>query len=144
MIGESLKSEDTKPFWNYIKKMSQEVFGISSLTSSGRTVSLAADKAEALNQQFCSVFTEENLDEFPSLNSQQVPNITDLKITTNGVQKLLEEIKQQKASGPDQIPARVIKNCAASIAPIFQKIFQKSVDSGELPEDWLNGNIVPI
>ena len=32
VIGESLKTEDTQPFWTYIKKMSQEVFGISSLT----------------------------------------------------------------------------------------------------------------
>ena len=37
VIGESLKTDNTKPFWNYIKKMKQEVFGISSLTSAGQT-----------------------------------------------------------------------------------------------------------
>jgi hypothetical protein len=52
VIGESLKSENTKPFWNYIKSTSQEVFGISDLSSMGHMVSLATEKAQALNTQF--------------------------------------------------------------------------------------------
>jgi hypothetical protein len=144
IIGEALKSEDTKPFWNYIKSVKQEVFGISTLQSIDRTVTLAADKAQALNHQFCSVFTKENMEDFPSLNSKQVPGIDPLIITTNGVQKLLEKIKPKKATGPDQVPARVLKNCSASLAPVFQKLFQKTISSGCLPDDWLNANVVSI
>ena len=124
--------------------MKQEVFGISSLTSAGQTVSLSSDKAEVLNQQFRSVFTKENAKEIPALNLPPSGKIQDLKITTKGTQKLLEDIKPNKASGPDQIPARVLKNCATSIAPILQQLFQKSVDTGSLPADWLHANIVPI
>ena len=35
-------------------------------------------------------------------------------------------------------------NGSESLAPVFQKIFQKSVDTGVLPKDWLNANVVPI
>ena len=35
-------------------------------------------------------------------------------------------------------------NGSESLAPVFQKIFQKSVDTGVLPKDWLNSNVIPI
>ena len=39
--------------------------------------------------------------------SDPMPNIT---VTTNGVEKLLSDIKVNKASGPDNIPNVVLKN----------------------------------
>ena len=144
VIGGSLKSENSKPFWNYIKTKSQEVFGISTLSTQGRTVSLAADKAEALNDQFCSVFTNENTNDMPTLQTKNIPDIDKLVITMNGVQKLLADIQPKKAMGPDQIPAKILKSCSESLAPVFQKIFQKSIDIGSLPQDWRKANIVPI
>ena len=50
-VNEVIGESDKKPFWSNIKSTSQEVFGISSVTSMGRCVSLAADKAQALNKQ---------------------------------------------------------------------------------------------
>ena len=46
--------------------------------------------------------------------------------------------------GPDQIPNIVLKTCAKSLAPGMTKIFQKSIDCGELPDDWLNANATPV
>ena len=143
-IGDSLHSENTKPFWNYVKALRKDVFGVSSLTSAGRIVSDAKEKAETLNDQFCSVFTEENLTSIPNLGPSSVPDMPDIHITTAGVEKLLKNLKVNKASGPDNIPARVLKECASSVAPIFQKIYQKSVTTGILPQDWLKANVSPI
>ena len=72
------------------------------------------------------------------------PDIDKLVITVNGVQKLLEDIQLKKATGPDKIPNKILQSCAGSLAPVFQKIFQKSVDTGVLPKDWLNANVIPI
>jgi hypothetical protein len=54
---------------------------------------------------------------------------------------LLQDINPSKASGPDGIPNRILKECASQIAPSLTVIFQKSIDTGTLPEDWLNANI---
>jgi hypothetical protein len=35
----------------------------------------------------------------------------------NGVDKLLQDINPSKASGPDEIPNRILKECASQIAP---------------------------
>lgn len=144
VIGDSLKSDNTKPFWNYVKAKKQEVSGVSPLQVAGRILSSAKDKAEALNRQFCSVFTNENDSNLPDLGSSDIPDINDIEISTEGVLKLLNDLKTHKAAGPDGIPARVLKACSNSIAPILQKLFQKSISTGSLPTDWLNANISPI
>ena len=33
---------------------------------------------------------------------------------------------------------------AKTLAPGMTKIFQKSIDCGELPDDWLNANVAPV
>ena len=42
------------------------------------------------------------------------------------------------------MPNRVLQECASEISPALTAIFQKSVDSGELPRDWRNANIAPV
>ena len=67
-----------------------------------------------------------------------------IHITVKGVEKLLNELKPNKAQGPDNIPARILKEMASTIAPILTIIFQKSINSGTPPSDWLKAHIVPI
>jgi len=50
----------------------------------------------------------------------------------------------QKASGPDYIPAFVLYHCATEIAPILTVIFSQSLNTVEIPSDWLRANVVPI
>ena len=78
------------------------------------------------------------------MNNLNIPDITDINITTPGVEKLLKDIKPQKAAGPDMIPGRILRECASSMAPVLAKIFQKSLLSGTLPKDWLNANVTPL
>ena len=54
---------------------------------------------------------------------------------------MLQDINQSKASGSDGIPNRILKECARQIAPSLTVIFQTSIDTGTLPEDWINANI---
>ncbi|XP_077988548.1 uncharacterized protein LOC144443049 [Glandiceps talaboti] len=145
VIGGSLQTNNTKPFWNFIKSSRQEVFGVSTLTaSSGTTVSSARDKANVLNDRFVSVFTDEDLLSFPTLPISTVPTIPTIHINSAGVEKPLKDINPSKASGSDAIPARILKEYAPSIAPILSKIFQKSLNSGHLPQAWLNANVTPL
>ena len=45
-------------------------------------------------------------------------------------------LKPTKASGPDEIPARVLKELAHELAPPISKLFQTTYDTGELPDKW--------
>ena len=102
------------------------------------------DKADALNRQFKSVFTNEDTSNLPDLDESRTPELQRINVTTEGVEKLLKDLQPQKAPGPDGITPRILKLCATSIAPILQCIFQKSLDTGVLPSDWLHANVVPI
>jgi hypothetical protein len=51
---------------------------------------------------------------------QNIPNI---KITQDGVAKLLRNINPSKALGPDNIPNIVLKQCADHLAPALTDEF---------------------
>ena len=70
--------------------------------------------------------------------------INTIKIDPSGVEKLLSSIKPHKASGPDDIPNLVLKNCSKSLAPGIAALFQKSLNTGELPKDWKDANVTPV
>ena len=52
----------TKRFWRYIKAKKQDNSGVSTLNVEGETIEDSTTKAEALNNQFQSVFTQEKHD----------------------------------------------------------------------------------
>ena len=53
-------------------------------------------------------------------------------------------MNSNKASGPDLIPARVLKELAIEIAPFLQLIFQKCLSSGVVPKDWKTAHVSAI
>ena len=67
--------------------------------------------------------------------SRPYPDIVELRITSDGVQKLLENLNPYKSMGPNQIHPRVLKQLATAVAPIVAVIFNKSLHSGEVPEE---------
>ncbi len=78
------------------------------------------------------------------LDREPYPTIPKLEIGVEGVQKLLAGLNVNKASGPDEIPCRILRELAIELAPIFTCLFQQSIDRGELPSDWLKPNVTPI
>ena len=56
----------------------------------------------------------------------------------------LKNLNQNKATGPDELPARVLKETAEQIAPTITHIFQQSYNTSKLPDDWLQALVTPI
>ena len=52
-------------------------------------------------------------------------------IQTEGVRKLLQELDPHKATGPDNIPANLLKLTAPQIAPILVLVLMASVNQGK-------------
>ena len=81
----------------------------------GSIISYNKPKADLLNNQFSSVFTQEDLSNIPDIEYDRIPAIDSLSITINGVAKQLSLLKTNKASGPDPSNYRPITlTCIAS------------------------------
>jgi hypothetical protein len=72
-----------------------------------------------------SVFTQTTDTTLPSTKIQCKNKIKPIIIKQEGLEKLLSKVKvnPSKSSGPDNIPNRILKECAVQLAPILQKIY---------------------
>ena len=90
------------------------------------------------------MFTHEDLSDLSQCADSAYSSIPDISFSTDGILKLIKSLNINKASGPDNISARVLMICAEEIAPILTVLFTQSFISGELPNDWLTANITPV
>ena len=100
-------------------------------------------KAEVLNTQFQSVFTQDPDGDPPSKGPSPHPQMPSFQIGVAGITKLIKGLNIHKAAGPDLINGRLLKECCDACAPILQLIFQRSLESGTIPNDWRNANVTP-
>jgi hypothetical protein len=103
-ILEGMEKNNTKPFWKYVKSRKQDNIGVAPLKERGHLIDNSKEKAQILIKQFSSVFTREKVNKMPKTRRRIQQNIPNIKITQDGVAKLLRSINPSKASGPDNIP----------------------------------------
>jgi hypothetical protein len=130
-------TETPKRFWSFLNSKKQEYVGVAPLKNKqGFLKSDSQSKTNILNDQVTSVFTKEDDRPIPNKGPSNFNNMPDINITENGVYRLLINLNVNKAAGPYQIPTK--------IAPELSRLFQFSLDTGEVPEDWRDTNIVPL
>ena len=132
-----------KRFWSYIKSLRKDSGGVSPLKSDGIMYNNPKDKANILNKQYQSVFTRETPN-IPDMEGPTYPSMPDITVDTRGVLKLLKNIKPNKASGPDMIAARLLRELAEEIAPLLTAIFQKSIRENRVPDEWKLANVTAV
>ncbi|KAJ8356933.1 hypothetical protein SKAU_G00197270 [Synaphobranchus kaupii] len=64
--------------------------------------------------------------------------------TVEDVRWQLSRCKPGKAPGPDGIQARVLKECAAELAPIMHSLFWESYKTASVPTLWKTSSIIPL
>ena len=148
-INNIIEVHDDKPskqkrFWSYIKSLRKDNTGISPLKDKGRLFNAPKDKANILNRQYQSTFTQEDINQVPSPSGIPYPDMEDIEVDKAGIRKLLQKTNPRKATGPDSIPARILKDCTSELAPILTIIFNKSLQEGKVPEDWRHANVTAI
>ena len=115
----------------------------------------------ALNDKFQSVFSpktpislkslaQKSLQDLhdsgasPSFQPSPYPKMPDISIAAEGIDKLLVGLNPHKAAGPDKFKPIVLQTLHNELAPILQLIFQRSLDTGKLPDIWKETNVSPI
>ena len=102
-------------------------------------------KAEALNDQFKSLFSPGTHESLPDLGPIPCPSMNKFKITVPGILKQLQNRRIHKAPRPDKIVPRILHDFANILAePLAADIFNKSLETSTLPRDWQTANDVPI
>ena len=56
----------------------------------------------------------------------------------------LEKVKVNKATGPDNIPPWVLKDCSHLLAAPVTAIFNSSLREGALPKLWKSATVIPL
>ena len=148
-INNLFDTADDKPgamkrFYRFIKSLRNDATGVSTLKVAGRVYATAKEKADACNRQFQSPFSTSNDPNPPHPPGPALPAMPHITVTVPGVLKLLKSLNLNKASGPDNIAARVLKECASTLSPVIADFYQQTLDEGEVPADWKQQRINPI
>ena len=129
---------------NFIKSQKKDYCGVAPLEVDNTVINDSSAKAQVLNEYFSSVFTPVTVEDLPEIHDQPKPDINPIIVEINGVLELLRALDIHKANGPDGIPAHLLKETCAKIAPSITVIFQASMQQCVLPIDWKAANVVPL
>lgn len=142
-LGAKIQS-NPKELWKFLKVNGRESVGIPALNNGAEPITDDFDKACCFNDYFKSVFAANSHHEMPVMDAHVQETMPELTITYNGVLNLLNNIKVSSASGPEDVPGNVLKVCAEIIAHYLVILYSKSLDTGIIPQQWKNANVVPI
>ena len=127
--------EGMKRFWSFIKHQR---------TDQVQVILDPIGKANVLNSYFHSLFTREAKDcDIPRMPTYY-PVMQDVNITSEGVTRLIKNVKVHKAPSPDGITPQVMKELSKPVSSVLTTIYRKSYETGEIPGDWKRANVASI
>ena len=137
--------DNPKRFWSFFRSKTQTRSLPQVVKNQSTSASDAREKAQLFNSYFYSVFTHpaDNpvLPDIPTFEHESLGNI---QIEELDLLDILNDLDISKATGPDGISPRLLKECAVEIVSPLCHIFNLSLTSGKLPKDWSRANVVPV
>ena len=142
-IENNFKNHESKTFWNNVKLITRSKI-------ERKTPRLLCDPgiAEKLNTFYCRFdthdFSKEREVRIKHLREKIAKDENEPIISDDQIIKIIQEIKPNKAAGPDKLTAKLIKYCKYELLPIVKHIFQLSLNTCTFPSSWKIGEIVPV
>ncbi|RUS84500.1 hypothetical protein EGW08_007739 [Elysia chlorotica] len=135
-----------KAFFQYAKSKLNTKCGIADLIrDDGSVAETDKEKAEVLNEFFCSVFTREDTTEIPEFRERDIKHKQqDMYVTEEDVIKKLNRLDPNKAPGPDNISSSILKQCSNELAAPLAILMNKSLEEGVIPSEWKMAHVSPI
>ena len=141
--------DNPKKFWSFVKATTKSSSYPLLLKYGNNLSSCSVDKANMFNNFFQSVFLRnnaENVDDYNEHDLQSYPDmfLNEIVLTESEVWDCLLALDPNKASGPNNIPARILKLTADQIAPSVCRVLNLSLQLGVMPTAWKEANVTPV
>ena len=148
-IAEKLNSNELGPkdWWKtlkqFIKPWSNSV--IPPLSKEDIIYSEEKEKVEILNEHFSRQNSpDDTTATLPNIVHDNESTLDTLNFTPIEVENVLKSLKTGKATGPDHINNRILKELSRPLSSPLCELFNFSVSSGKVPDIWKQANITPI
>ena len=148
-IGDKLASypSGSKAFWSLAKSVESN-FCRPSLPPLRRTdgslAHTAKEKADLFAELFAKYSRLDGNSNIPPQLPPYGPKMRAIHVFQKEVLKCMLNLDVNKASGPDGIPAIVLKRCAAELSPILTRLYRLSLKTGKVPKSWKHANVQPV
>jgi hypothetical protein len=143
--------DDSKSFYNYVrsKQKRKDRVGPLKKEEGGREVVVDDSEAtEVLNEFFSSVFTLEDLGNIPEPSQEFLDSggkgLMQIMFTREKVVEQLKRLKIDKSPGNDELHPKFLHEVREEIGETLAQIFNKSIQSGDVPQEWRDALIVPL
>ena len=142
----SLKTSDLRSWWSLVSKLAGKSSTDSELSYPDDHGNIISGKtlATRLNNYFKSVTSDIQPLDTAALPAYLPSSDQPPTITTSAVCRKPLGLSAYKASGPDGIPARLLKEFTRELAEPVTAIFNCSVSSGVFPERWKDSHLTPV
>ena len=135
---DKLNSPTEKCFWSLSKKIFNNCkSSFPSLIRPGDSIACSpTDKANLFGSYFSAIssLSDSNAPDIPTQPlSNPIPSII---ISARKVRQVLRSLKTDKASGPDGIPPRFLKEFADELTPVLCRLFRLILISCTYPSSW--------
>ena len=135
-----------KKFWQYINRTTKIVIGIGDLeTPSNRLSVNDKDKAEILANFFSSVFTQENMENMPTVTmSKSNGGLESYEIGVEDVRKKLSILNPNKSPGSDNLHPSILREMKNVLDKPLTMLYQETLTTGMIPDDWKHAKVTAI
>jgi len=139
-------SLSSKKWWGIVNSLSGKsgFTDIPVIEHRGTTHISASSKANI----FCQTFAEKCTLPDASVHSlpqcqQPTSSFANVHFKPKDIRNILRNLDPAKATGPDEIPTKVLRECAAELASPLSRLFQILFSHCLFPKQWKNARVIP-
>jgi hypothetical protein len=92
----------------------------------------------------CPLTVEADSQNSPTLDQRSNKKLSTTEFNPEIIQKHLEKLKVTNSSGPDQLHPKFLNETSKSISTPLAHIFNRSMQTGKLPDNWKKANVTPL
>jgi hypothetical protein len=134
-----------KAFYQYVNSKTKPKEAVSNLLrDDGSLTQNDSEKADVLNKFFGSVFTCESDTDMPEFDCGLDLELCAVTVSCDKMCKALKALKVNKASGPDGLNPRILKELCNELANPLTYLFNKTMKAGKIPTAWKEAEVRPI